>query len=74
MKDNFNYKYDDLFNPTLTALHNLGGSGSLSEIEEEVSSILGLSDKEVNEIGPEIQLNLLIDWLGPGAILKNSAF
>lgn len=36
-------KYDDLFNPLLQALHNLGGSGSNSEIETEVSSILKLS-------------------------------
>ena len=32
----FKYKYDDLFNPTLKALTRLGGSGAVSEIEEEV--------------------------------------
>lgn len=50
MKELFIYKYDDLFNPTLTALQNLGGSGSVSEIEEEVSVILKLKDEEINEI------------------------
>ena len=49
----FKYKYDDLFNPTLKALVELGGSGSLSEIEENVSKILGLSENEINEIHRE---------------------
>jgi len=43
-------KYDDLFNPLLKAIHNLGGSASISEQEDEVASILGLSEKEVSEI------------------------
>jgi restriction system protein len=46
----FKYKYDDLFNPTLTAIHNLGGSGSVDEIEEEVIKILKLNDEQINEI------------------------
>lgn len=50
MKDTFNYKYDDLFNPTLTALQNLGGSGSVPEIEEQVATILKLTDEQINEI------------------------
>ncbi len=50
MKEVFKYKYDELFNPTLTVLHNLGGSGSVSEIEEQVASILKLTDEQVNEI------------------------
>lgn len=50
MKETFKYKYDDLFNPTLEALHKLGGSGSVDEIEEQVSSILQLSEEQVNEI------------------------
>ena len=48
MKETFKYKYDDLFNPTLTALHNLDGSGSVSEIEEQVASNLKLADEQVN--------------------------
>ena len=37
MDKDFKYKYDDLFNPTLKALKNLGGSGSVSEIEEQIA-------------------------------------
>src|ERR1043165_9758199 len=50
MKELFNFKYDDLFNPTLTALHILGGSGSVEEIEDQVSKILHLTDEQVAEI------------------------
>jgi restriction system protein len=53
MDINFKYKYDDLFNPLVTALKNLGGSGSISEIEEEVILILKLSEHEINEIHRE---------------------
>ncbi len=35
----FQYKYDDLFNPLLQALHNLGGSASISEMEEEIINL-----------------------------------
>jgi len=35
MSELFRYKYDDLFNPTLEALHNLGGAGSVEEMEEQ---------------------------------------
>lgn len=50
MKEHFNYKYDDLFNPTLRALHLLGGSGSIQEIEDQVATLMKLSDEAVNEI------------------------
>ena len=50
MKTQFNYKYDDLFNVLLKALQNLGGSGSNAEIEEQVSTILNLTEDQVNEI------------------------
>ncbi|WP_299705255.1 Mrr restriction system protein [uncultured Pontibacter sp.] len=53
MSEIFKYKYDDLFNPTLKALKKLGGSGSVSEIEEEVIEILKLSEEEVNDIHRE---------------------
>ncbi len=43
-------KYDKLMNPVIKSLHNLGGSGTVSEIEEEVIKILDLSEKDVNEI------------------------
>jgi restriction system protein len=50
MTELFKYKYDELFNPTLTALHNLGGSGSVDEMEEQIATILKLTDEQVNEI------------------------
>jgi Restriction endonuclease len=50
MKEYFKYKYDDLFNPTLIALHTLGGSGTVNEIEEQVALSLNLSDKQIDEI------------------------
>ena len=53
MDKNFQYKYDDLFNPTLKALKNLGGSGSVSEIEEQVIDILNLTEDAINEIHRE---------------------
>ena len=36
----FKYKYDELFNPVLQSLHDLGGSGSNEEIEKKVSDTL----------------------------------
>ena len=44
------YKYDDLFNPVLKALHDLGGSSSIPEIEDKVSKVLNLSDNKINSI------------------------
>lgn len=46
----FKYQYDRLFNPLLAALDNLGGSGSVSELEEEVAQILQLSEDEINDM------------------------
>lgn len=64
MEEIFKYKHDDLFNPTLKALHNLGGSGSIGEIEDEVASILNLSDEQVNEIhrGNTTKLTYRLAW------------
>jgi len=60
----FKYKYDELFNPLLEALHNLGGSGSISEIEEEVAGLLNLTDKEVNDIhkGTSTKIAYRLAW------------
>lgn len=41
--------FDEFFNPLLRALRNLGGSGTVSEIDEEVIRITGLTDEGVNE-------------------------
>ncbi len=37
----------ELFNPTLQALHSLGGSGTNMEIHDEVVKILGLTDRQI---------------------------
>jgi len=42
--------YDKLFNPLLKAMKNLGGSGSVAEIDDHVADILKLSDDEISEI------------------------
>jgi restriction system protein len=47
--DIFKYKFDQLLNPLLQALHNLGGSGSIQEIEYEVAKLLNLSEDEIND-------------------------
>lgn len=75
----FKYKYDDLFNPTLKALKNLGGSAAISEIEEEVITILDLSDDEVNDIHREstTKLTYRLAWarnyLKRYGLLENSS-
>jgi restriction system protein len=79
MPELFKYKYDDLFNPTLTALHNLGGSGSIEEIEEEVAKLLNLTDDQVNEIhrGNTSKLSYRLAWarnyLKRYGLLENSS-
>jgi len=57
-------KYDDLFNPLIKAIQNLGGSASISEQEDEVASILGLSEDEISEIhrGNRTTLSYRLAW------------
>ena len=50
MTEKFKIKYDELFNPTLTALQTLGGSGSVEEMEEQIAKELQLTDEQVNDI------------------------
>ncbi|MGD1893434.1 MAG: restriction endonuclease [Cyclobacteriaceae bacterium] len=54
----FKYKFDDLLNPTLKALRELGGSGAVIEIEEKVAQILNLREEAVNEIHRESRTKL----------------
>lgn len=42
--------YDSLYNTLIQALRELGGSGSVSEIEEKVAEILKLSEEDINDI------------------------
>lgn len=39
--------YEDMMNPTLQAIKNLGGSATIEEIFYEVSDIMGFSDEEL---------------------------
>lgn len=72
-------KYDDLFDSVLKALQNLGGSGSVSEIEDQVVSILHLTNKEINEIhrGSRTKLAYRLAWtrnyLKRYGLLENSS-
>lgn len=60
----FNYKYDDLFNPTLEALQQLGGSATVSEIEDKVAEVMDLSDDEIADIhrGNRTRLSYRLAW------------
>ncbi|MFC1864409.1 restriction endonuclease [Chloroflexota bacterium] len=60
----FNYTYDDLFNPVLSSLNNLGGSASIQEMEDEVSRIMSLSEDEINDIhrGSITKLSYRLAW------------
>ncbi len=79
MPEFFKYKYDDLFNPTISALANLGGSGSTEEIEDEVAKSLSLTDDQVNEAhrGNTSKLSYRLAWarnyLKRFGILENSS-
>lgn len=57
-------KYDDLFNPLLQAIRNLGGSASIAEQEDEVASILKLTEAEISEIhrGNRTKLSYRLAW------------
>jgi len=57
-------KFDELFQPLLDALHLLGGSASISEIDDKVAEILKLSEEEINEIhrGNTSKLSYRLAW------------
>lgn len=71
--------YDNLFNPVIKALQELGGSGSVAEIEERVADLLKLSEDEINEIhrGNRTKLSYRLAWarnyLKRFGVLENSS-
>ena len=71
--------YDNLFNPVIKAMHELGGSASVSEIEEKVAEILKLTEEEISEIhkGNRTQLSYRLAWsrnyLKRYGVLENSS-
>jgi restriction system protein len=72
-------KYDELFNPLLEALRALGGSASIQEQEDEVASLLKLSEKDLAEIhrGNRTKFSYRLAWarnyLKRYGLLDNSA-
>lgn len=72
--------YDDMYTALLMALHRLGGSASISEMEDEVSKILNLSEEEINEIhrGNKTKFSYRLAWtrtyLKNYGVLENSAY
>src|SRR5947209_4823322 len=72
-------KYDDLLNPLLQAMHDLGGSASIAEQEDRVAAILKLSDKDLAEIhrGSTTKLHYRLAWartyLKNYGLIENSA-
>ena len=71
--------YDELFNPLLEALRQIGGSGSIQEQEDRVAEILGLSDDDMSEIhrGTATKVGYRLAWartyLKNFGLLENSA-
>ncbi len=71
--------YDNLFNPVIKALHDLDGSGSVSEIDEKVAEILKLREDEINEIhrGNRTKISYRLAWarnyLKRYGVLENSS-
>ncbi|MDE2853211.1 MAG: restriction endonuclease [Chloroflexota bacterium] len=43
-------RHNELYNPTLDALHKLGGSGTNQEIHDRVISILELTDQQIQKL------------------------
>ncbi len=46
-------QYHEMFNPLLKALHELGGSATISELEEKTAEIMELSDQDISELHDE---------------------
>lgn len=74
----FKYKYDELFNPLLTVMHELGGSATVEEIERGVAKLLKLKEAEISDIhrGTQTKLEYRLAWartyLKKFGIMQNS--
>ena len=57
-------KFDELFNPVLEAIKKLGGSASISELDEEVTKNLHLTDQEIAQAhnGRMTELEYQLAW------------
>ncbi|MCE0497811.1 MAG: restriction endonuclease [Methylacidiphilales bacterium] len=71
-------KFYELFNPLIQALGDLGGSGSIQELEEKVAQIMSLSDEDVSLIhrGNRTKFSYNLAWartyLKRYGVLENS--
>jgi len=74
--------YDQLMNPTLQALKTLGGSGTIEEIYNKVTEIVGLTNEQLEvlhdpERGGQTEIEYRLAWsrtyLKKYGILENSA-
>ncbi|MCL2094983.1 restriction endonuclease [Candidatus Saccharibacteria bacterium] len=72
-------KFDEMYVGLVTALKNLGGSGTNEEIEDETAKVLGLSDEDVAAIhkGNRTQFSYRLAWtknyLKNYGLLENSS-
>ncbi|HTH47668.1 MAG TPA: restriction endonuclease [Candidatus Limnocylindria bacterium] len=72
-------KYDDLFQPLLNAMHQLGGSASVTEQEDTVAALLKLTEKDISEIhnGTRTVFSYRLAWarhyLKHFGLIENSA-
>jgi len=72
-------QFQEMFNPVLQALRELGGSCSISEMSDRVAQILMLSEEDINTIhkGNLTTLNYRLGWarnyLKNYGLLENSA-
>jgi restriction system protein len=57
-------KYDELFDPLLRALRELGSSASVAELEDQVASLLQLSEEDITTIhkGNRTRLSYNLAW------------
>ncbi|MEE9553388.1 MAG: restriction endonuclease [candidate division Zixibacteria bacterium] len=57
-------KYYEMMDSTIEALKQLGGSASITELEETIAAILGLSDNDLNEIhsGNRTKFSYRLAW------------
>lgn len=75
----FEYKFNELFNPLLEAMQSLGGSAKIKEIEDRVAEIMNLSEEEISDIhrGSTTKLGYRLAWartyLKQYGLLENTA-
>lgn len=74
--------FDRLMNPTIEALHELGGSGTIEEIFAKVAQLLDLSDEQLEQLhnperGGQTEVEYRLAWartyLKKYGILENSS-